>query len=122
VLKGAALHPMQYGLVGLALALFYLLLLSLAEQMDFALSYLIASLVDIAIVAWYAGATIRRLMGWVTGGVLAAVHGYMYVLLQMESYSLLSGTVGLLVALLGVMIATRKVDWFALGETRGEAA
>ncbi len=46
----------------------------------------------------------------------------MYVLLQMESYSLLSGTIGLLVALLGVMIATRKVDWFALGEAREEAA
>jgi inner membrane protein involved in colicin E2 resistance len=45
----------------------------------------------------------------------------MYVLLRMESFSLLSGTVGLLIALLGVMIATRKVDWFALGEVRSEA-
>jgi inner membrane protein len=116
LLKQSRVHLVQYLLIGASITLFYLLLLSLAEQMDFALSYLIASLVDIAIVAWYAGATIRRLMGWVTGGVLAAVHGYMYVLLQMESFSLLSGTVGLLVALLGVMIATRKVDWFALGE------
>ena len=121
LLKQDRVHLVQYLLIGASITLFYLLLLSLAEQMDFALSYLIASLVDIAIVAWYAGATIRRLMGWVTGGVLAAVHGYMYVLLQMESYSLLSGTVGLLVALLGVMIATRKVDWFALGEPLGEA-
>jgi inner membrane protein len=102
--------------------LFYLLLLSLAEQMDFGLSYLIASLVDIAIVAWYAGATIRRLLGWAVGAILTLVHGYMYVLLQMETYSLLSGTVGLLIALLAVMIATRKVDWFALGETREAAA
>jgi inner membrane protein involved in colicin E2 resistance len=46
----------------------------------------------------------------------------MYVLLQMESFSLLSGTIGLLTALLGVMIATRKVDWFALGEAREVAA
>jgi inner membrane protein involved in colicin E2 resistance len=121
LLKQDRVHLVQYLLIGASITLFYLLLLSLAEQMDFALSYLIASLVDIAIVAWYAGATIRCLMGWVTGGVLAAVHGYMYVLLQMESYSLLSGTVGLLVALLGVMIATRKVDWFALGEPLGEA-
>lgn len=122
LLKQDRVHLVQYLLIGASITLFYLLLLSLAEQMDFALSYLIASLTDIAIVAWYAGATIRRLMGWVTGGVLAAVHGYMYVLLQMESVSLLSGTVGLLVALLGVMIATRKVDWFALGEPREEAA
>jgi len=120
LLKQDRVHLVQYLLIGASITLFYLLLLSLAEQMDFARSYLIASLTDIAIVAWYAGATIRRLMGWVTGGVLAAVHGYMYVLLQMESFSLLSGTVGLLVALLGVMIATREVDWFALGEPRGE--
>jgi inner membrane protein len=117
-LKRDRVHLVQYLLIGASITLFYLLLLSLAEQMDFALSYLIASLVDIAIVAWYAGATIRRLMGWVTGAILTLVHGYMYVLLQMESLSLLSGTVGLLIALLGVMIATRKVDWFALGEAR----
>jgi len=119
-LKRDRVHLVQYLLIGASITLFYLLLLSLAEQMDFALSYLIASLVDIAIVAWYAGATIRRLMGWITGAILALVHGYMYVLLQMESLSLLSGTIGLLMALVGVMIATRKVDWFALGEMQGE--
>ncbi|MGH6894139.1 MAG: inner membrane CreD family protein, partial [Dongiaceae bacterium] len=123
LLKRDRVHLVQYLLIGASITLFYLLLLSLAEQMDFALAYLIASLVDIAIVAWYAGATIRRLLGWLVGGILAAVHGYMYVLLRMESYSLLSGTIGLLVALLAVMIATRKVDWFALGyEAREEAA
>ena len=121
-LKRDRVHLVQYLLIGASIALFYLLLLSLAEQMDFALSYLIASLTDIAIVAWYAGATIRRLLGWAVGAILALVHAYMYVLLQMESFSLLSGTIGLLVALLAVMIATRKVDWFALGEAREEAA
>lgn len=121
-LKRDRVHLVQYLLIGASITLFYLLLLSLAEWMDFALSYAIASLVDIAIVGWYAGATIRRLMGWVVGAILALVHGYMYVLMQMESYSLLSGTVGLLVALLAVMIATRKVDWFALGEAREGAA
>jgi len=121
-LKRNRVHLVQYLLIGASITLFYLLLLSLAEQMDFGLSYLIASLVDIAIVAWYAGATIRRLLGWAVGAILTLVHAYMYVLLQMESYSLLSGTIGLLVALLAIMIATRKVDWFALGETREEAA
>jgi inner membrane protein len=120
LLKRDRVHLVQFLLIGASITLFYLLLLSLAEQMEFALSYLIASLVDIAIVAWYAGATIRRLIGWVTGAVLATVHGYLYVLLQMESLALLSGTIGLLVALLGVMIATRKVDWFALGEPGAE--
>ena len=121
-LKRDRVHLVQYLLIGASITLFYLLLLSLAEQMDFGLSYLIASLVDIALVAWYAGATIRRLLGWAVGAILVLVHAYMYVLLQMESYSLLSGTIGLLAALLGVMIATRKVDWFALGDAREEAA
>lgn len=116
LLKRDRVHLVQYLLIGGSLSLFYLLLLSLAEQMDFALAYLIASLVDIAIVAWYAAATIRRLLGWVVGFILAALHGYMYVLLQMEDFALLSGTIGLIAILLAVMIATRKVDWFALGE------
>ena len=121
LLKRDRVHLVQYLLIGAALSLFYLLLLSLAEQMDFALAYLIASLVDIAIVAWYAAVTIRRLLGWGVGAILAALHGYMYVLLQMESYALLSGTAGLFVVLVLVMYVTRKVDWFALGQEPREA-
>ena len=116
LLKRDRVHLVQYLLIGAAIALFYLLLLSLAEQMRFGLAYLVASLVDIAIVAIYAGATIRRAVGFLTGIVLAALHGYMYVLLQMESYALLSGTIGLLVILVLTMVATRKVDWYALGD------
>lgn len=116
LLKSQRVHLVQYLLIGMSIALFYLLLLSLAEQMPFARAYLIASLVDIAIVAWYAGATIRRLLGWLTGLLLGGVHLYLYVLLQMESYALLAGTIGLLIILLLVMIATRKLDWYAIGE------
>ncbi len=116
LLKRDRVHLVQYLLIGAAIALFYLLLLSLAEQMSFGWAYLVASLVDIAIVAIYAGATIRRLVGLLTGTILAALHGYMYVLLQMESYALLSGTVGLLAILVLTMIATRKVDWYAIGD------
>lgn len=116
LLKSQRVHLVQYLLIGMSIALFYLLLLSLAEQMPFARAYLIASLVDIALVAWYAGTTIRRLLGWLTGLLLGGVHLYLYVLLQMESYALLAGTIGLLIILLLVMIATRKLDWYAIGE------
>jgi inner membrane protein len=116
LLKRDRVHLVQYLLIGAAISLFYLLLLSLAEQMSFGGAYLIASLVDIAIVATYAGATIRRFVGLLTGVILAALHGYMYVLLQMESYALLSGTIGLLLILVLTMVATRKVDWYALGD------
>src|SRR6185369_11241473 len=119
LLKSQGVHLVQYLLIGMSIALFYLLLLSLAEQMAFAWAYLIASLVDIAIVAWYAGSTIRRLVGGLTGLLLGGVHLYLYVLLQMESYSLLAGTIGLIIILVLVMIATRKVDWYAIGEETG---
>lgn len=119
LLKNQRVHLVQYLLIGMSIALFYLLLLSLAEQMPFAWAYLIASLVDIAIVAWYAGATIRRLLGFLTGLLLGGVHLYLYVLLQMESYALLAGTIGLLIILLLVMVATRKLDWYAIGEESG---
>lgn len=122
LLKQDRVHLVQYLLIGAALSLFYLLLLSLAEQMAFGLAYLIASLVDILLVAWYAAATIRRLLGLAVGGILAALHGYMYVLLQMESFALLSGTIGLFAVLVLVMYVTRKVDWFALGQEPKEAA
>jgi inner membrane protein len=121
LLKRDRVHLVQYLLIGASLSLFYLLLLSLAEQMDFLDAYVIASLVDIAIVAWYAAATIRRLLGAVVGAILAALHVYMYVLLQMESFALLSGTIGLLLILVAVMFVTRKVDWFAIGQEK-EAA
>ncbi len=119
LLKRDRVHLVQYLLIGASLSLFYLLLLSLAEQMEFLGAYVIASLVDIAIVAWYAGATIRRLMGAVVGAILTALHVYMYVLLQMESFALLSGTIGLLLILVAVMFVTRKVDWFAIGQDVG---
>jgi inner membrane protein len=121
LLKRDRVHLVQYLLIGAAISLFYLLLLSLAEQMSFARAYLIASLVDITIVAAYAGATIRHVVGVFTGLILAALHGYMFVLLQMESYALLSGTIGLLLILVLIMVATRKVDWYAIGEDAGIA-
>jgi inner membrane protein len=122
LLKRDRVHLVQYLLIGASLSLFYLLLLSLAEQMDFLGAYVIASLVDIAIVAWYAATTIRRLMGAVVGAILTALHVYMYVLLQMESFALLSGTIGLLLILVAVMFVTRKVDWFAIGQDKEAVA
>lgn len=116
LLKRDRVHLVQYLLIGAAISLFYLLLLSLAEQISFGYAYLIASIVDITIVACYAAATIRRVAGLFTGMILTALHTYMFVLLQMESYALLSGTIGLLIILVLTMVATRKVDWHAIGD------
>ena len=108
-------HPVQYLLVGAAICLFYLLLLSLAEQFSFLSSYLAASLADIAIVGGYAWRTMSRRLGHLTAALLGLVHVYMYVLLQMEDYTLVSGTLALFAALLLAMFATRNVDWYRVG-------
>ena len=115
---GRRVHPVQYLLVGAALCLFYLLLLSLAEQIGFASAYIVASAADIVLIAWYAWRTMSRGLGYATALLLAALQTYMYVLLQMEDYALLSGTVALFLALLAAMVATRNIDWYKIGEER----
>lgn len=108
-------HMVQYLLVGASICIFYLLVLSLSEQVRFDLAYGIASAVDIAVVSLYVGRTVRRHVGLIAAAVLAMVHGWMFVLLQMEDFVLLSGTIGLLLALVTVMYVTRNVDWYRIG-------
>src|SRR5262252_1399064 len=115
LLKATRAHMVQYLLVGCSICLFYLLTLSLAEQIRFLYAYTIASVVDVGMIALYLGRTVARSAGIVTGAMLAVVHAYMYLLLQMEDYVLLAGTIGLLVALALVMYVTRNIDWFAIG-------
>lgn len=115
LMSSRRVHAVQYLLVGAAICLFYLLLLSLAEQFEFEWSYLIASLVDIGIVGWYGWRTMSHRLGYLTAAILGLVHAYMYVLLQMEDYTLLSGTLALFAALLAAMVATRNVDWHRVG-------
>ena len=118
LIGGRRVHPVQYLLVGAALCLFYLLLLSLAEQIGFAAAYVVASAADIALIAWYAWRTMSRGLGYATASLLTALQTYMYMLLQMEDYALLSGTIALFLALLAAMIATRNIDWYRIGEER----
>ncbi len=117
LLRQARAHMVQYLLVGASICLFYLLLLSLSEHIRFGAAYAVASAADVATVSAYVMRTIHRLAGLVVAGMLGLVHGWMYLLLQMEDYVLLSGTIGLFVALLAVMYATRNIDWFRIGAT-----
>lgn len=116
LLRSVRAHFVQYLLVGGSICVFYLLLLSLAEHLRFPLAYAIASVIDIATIALYAARTIRPLLGGIMAALLASLHGYMYLLMQAEDYSLLAGSFGLLAVLLAIMIVTRNIDWFAKGE------
>lgn len=109
-----SLHPVQYLLVGSALCLFYLLLLSISEHVPFGLSYLVASSATVLLIGGYSMAILRgALRALLMTVVLGALYGYLYVLLQLEDYALLLGSVGLFVILALVMYLTRKIDWSA---------
>ncbi|HEV2854139.1 MAG TPA: cell envelope integrity protein CreD [Thermoanaerobaculia bacterium] len=107
-----SLHPVQYLLVGSALCLFYLLLLSISEHVPFGLSYLVASAATVLLIGGYSIAILRgALRALLMTVVLGALYGYLYVLLQLEDYALLLGSAGLFVILALVMYLTRRVNW-----------
>jgi len=113
VLGKFRVHPVQYLLVGFALCVFYLLELSLSEQMEFGLAYAIASVAIVGMIAAYGKAMLRTIgKAAIVGGVVAALYAYLYVVLMNEDYALLAGSVGLFVILALVMFLTRKVNWY----------
>ena len=118
ILARLRLHLIQYAMVSAALILFYLTLLSLSEVVSFGLSYVIAAGVSILLIAGYCSHILanRRLVLGLTAG-LATIYGALYVILQLEDYSLLVGTAVLVAALAAVMYTTRKVNWY--GPTEG---
>jgi len=120
LLKTTRAHLVQYLLVGSSICIFYMLVLSLSEHIRFVAAYWIASGADIATVALYVWRTVARFTGWVVAGVLGLVHGWMYLLLQMEDYVLVAGSLGLFAALVTVMYVTRNVDWFRIGQPPAE--
>jgi len=117
VLRRMAIHPIQYALCGAALALFFLLLVSLSEHLPFAAAYLVASGACVGLVAFYVGHVLRSAgRGVLFGGLLGALYGFLYVILQSEDYALLLGALLLFVVLGIVMIMTRRVDWYRVTE------
>jgi inner membrane protein len=115
VLIKIRVHPIQYLLTGAGMCIFYLLELSLAEHIGFVLAYTIASAAIVILVTSYSAAvlqTARRAM--VVGLVVTLLYIYLYVLLMIQDYALLVGSIGLFVVLATIMFLTRKVDWYSL--------
>ena len=114
LLAGQRVHPIQYLLVGLALCLFYLLLLSLAEHVGFSTAYWIAAGAITSLVGIYGTFVLgRRLRGLILATLLATLYEFLFVLLQLQDYALLAGSLGLLVILAAIMLLTRRINWYA---------
>ena len=107
---GMRFHVVQYGVAGVALVLFFLTLLALAEHVGFAAGYAVAALLLTGMIAWYAyGASRSPGLGTAAAATLAALYAVLYVLLRLESFALLVGVAVLLVALAMVMRVTKRL-------------
>ena len=112
-LTGSMIHPIQYGMIGLALILFYTLLLSLAEYMFFYQAYLIAALMIVLTIGMYSGAVFQS---WKRAFIIMAIttilYIFIYVIIESAQYSLLIGSFGLWLTLSAAMYFTRKMKWY----------
>ncbi len=109
------IHPIQYIMVGFALSLFYLLLLSLSEHIVFGAAYLIASCAVIFTITGYSHSllgTVKRSLTIM--GITGTLYVYLYSLMLAAEYSLIMGAIGLFALLAALMFLTRKVNWYQL--------
>ncbi|MDX1516621.1 MAG: cell envelope integrity protein CreD [Woeseiaceae bacterium] len=116
ILGGRQLHPLQYLLVGFANALFYLLLLSLAEHIGFGRAYMLSAIASAGLISGYS-VTILGGPGRaaIVALILAGLYSFLYMTLKAESFALLGGSIGLWMTLAVIMYMTRRIDWFSQG-------
>ena len=99
-------------MVGLALVMFYTLLISISEHSTFLKAYLIAAFSVLALIVVYSRAILKGFKFPLLIGVsLASLYGFIYIIIQLESYALLVGSIGLFTILAIIMFASRKIDW-----------
>jgi inner membrane protein len=107
-----SVHPFQYGLVGLALVLFYTLLLSISEYIGFTYSYAVAAVATIGLIAWFVKGVLGSMrLTTILSVVLLFVYTYMFTILQLQDYALLLGSIGLFLALAVIMQFSKRVEW-----------
>lgn len=118
LIKQLRIHPIQYGLVGLALAIFFLLLVALSEHIDFGIAYLIASAACIGLLGYYVSHVLRSWMrGLGFAVMISLLYAVLYGLLISEDNAMVMGAGLLFLILAGIMVITRRVDWYSLGAT-----
>ncbi|MFK7746750.1 MAG: cell envelope integrity protein CreD [Kordia sp.] len=111
-LSKISIHPFQYLMIGIALIMFYTLLISISEHSSFFKAYLIAGIAVIVMITLYSKSILKN---WkftlLIGSSLSALYSFIFVIIQMESYALLVGSIGLFIILGIVMYVSRKIDW-----------
>lgn len=122
VLNKTRIHPIQYLLVGLALIIFYSLLLAISEHLNFNIAYIISSIATISLVVLYAHSFYKKMvLTWFTAFTLIILYAYVFIILQLQDYALLMGSIGLFIVMAIVMYLSRKIDWYNFKSTNQEA-
>jgi inner membrane protein len=113
-MRGLRVHPVQYFLVGAAISIFFLLLVSLSEHLPFDAAYAIGASACVLLLSYYASHMLHSWKrGLPFGAGIAALYGLLYMLLQLEQTALVVGALALFSVLAAVMMLTRKVDWYS---------
>jgi len=106
------IHIFQYTMIGLALVMFYTLLLSITEHSSFLFAYLVAGASVVALISLYSISILKKIKFCAfIAASLSALYGFIYVIIQLEDYALLFGSIGLFLILAAVMYFSRKIDW-----------
>lgn len=112
LLYNKSIHPLQYVLVGFALCLFYTLLLSVSEYLSFAVAYLLAAGATITLITVYVKSMLRSAgMALFIASLTTVMYGFIFILIQLQDYALLMGSIGLFITLGAVMYFSRKIKW-----------
>lgn len=118
IMQKVFIHPIQYILVGFALIVFFTLLLSISEQLNFNLAYLVSAMATLILVTGYVKAILKNTkIALMVAGILALLYSFIFVIIQLEDMALLIGSIGLFIVLSTVMYLSRKIDWYNLNQS-----
>lgn len=113
ILQKTTVHPVQYVLIGLALSIFYTLLLSISEYLQFNIAYTIASTATVLLITLYTQTLFHKWkIAILFGGLLAMLYGFIFILIQLQDGALLFGSIGLFILIAIIMYYSRKIDWY----------
>lgn len=115
IMNRLRVHPIQYVLIGFAITLFYVLLISISEHVSFDMAYFISTIAVVVLISGYAKSILKHVrLAVMVSGILLSLYTYLYILLQLEDYALIMGSIGLFVVLSVVMYLTRNIEWYSI--------
>lgn len=118
VMNSKRIHPIQYIMIGFALSIFYVLLLSISEHLTFNIAFILSSIAITLLITLYSITLFKnKRLTLLTAGLISLMYGFIYTVLQLQDYALLIGSLGLFLVLTSFMYLSRKIDWYATAET-----